>query len=99
MQLTLKFAFNKASLHHVEEDCDHDVQQLTLLCHVSSQLLIAEQLDTDMYNAIGHGIRLVAFHQCFHDECIMLNKCFRKGDLEEEKAQLNHVTMLCLHYT
>lgn len=46
-----------------------------------SQLLIAKQLHTNMYNAVGHGIRLMAFHQRFHDECIMLNKCFRKSDL------------------
>lgn len=54
---------------------------------MSSQLLIAEQLHTNMYNAVGHRIRLVAFHQCFHDECIMLNKRFCKGDLPERKAK------------
>ena len=86
-RLTLKFTFNKATLHHVEEDCDHYVQQVTLLCHVSSQLLIAKQLHTDMYDAIGHGVRLVAFHQRFHDECIMLNKCLCKGDLPERKRE------------
>lgn len=88
--LTLKFTFNKATLHHVEEDCDHDVQELTLLCHMSSQLLIAEQLHTNMYNAVGHGVRLVALHQRFHDECIMLNKCFCKSDLTERKKKKAH---------
>lgn len=105
-QLTLKLTFNKATLHHVEEDCDHDVQQLTLLSHMSSQLLVAEQLHTNMYNAVGHGVRLVAFHQCFHDECIMLNKGFRKSDLSDRmrnnKSKLTAPTFLlvnvCRHH-
>lgn len=80
-KLTLKFTFNKATLHHVEEHGDHDVQKMTLLCHVSGQLLVTEQLNTNMYNAVGHGVGLVALHQRFHDECIMLNKCFCKVDL------------------
>ena len=96
--LTLKFTFNKATLHHVEEDCDHDVQQLTLLCHMSSQLLVAEQLHTNMYNAVGHGVRLVAFHQRFHDECIMLNKCFRKSDLPDRKRDRDHNTIKVYGY-
>lgn len=99
MLLTLKFTFNKATLHHVEEDCDHDVQQVTLLCHTSSKILIAEQLHTNMYNAVGHGVRLVAFHQCFHDECIMLNECFCKGDLPVTNIKdcYNFVTLIRIH--
>lgn len=87
-QLTLKLTFNKATLHHVEEDCDHDVQQLALLCHMSSQLLIAEQLHTNMHNSVGHGVRLVAFHQRFHDERIMLNKCFCESDLQKKNIKI-----------
>lgn len=86
-RLTLKLTFNKATLHHVEEDCDHDVQQLTLLCDMSSQLLVAEQLHTNVNDAVGHRIRLVAFHQRFHDESVMLDKCFCKGDLPERKTR------------
>lgn len=85
--LTLKFTFNKATLHHVEEDSDHDVQQLTLLRHVPGQLLVAEQLHTNMYNAVGHGVRLVAFHQRFHDEGIVLYKCFSESDLPERRRR------------
>lgn len=86
-QLTLKLTFYKAAVHHVEEDRHHNVQQLALLCHVPSQLLVAEELDADMYNAVRHGVRLVAFHQRCHDECIMLNKCFCESDLPDEKSK------------
>lgn len=85
--ITLKFTFNKAALHHVEEDCDHDVQQLTLLCDMSSQLLVAEQLHANVHDAVGHRVGLVAFHQRFHDEGVMLDKCFCKGDLPEGKTK------------
>lgn len=82
-QLTLKFTFNEATFHHVVEDHDHDVQEMTLLRHVSSQLLVAEQLHADVHDAVGHRVRLVAFHQCFHDEGVMLNKCFCECNLSK----------------
>ena len=81
----MKFTFDKATLHHVEEHSDHDVQQLALLSHMTRQLLVAEQLDADMDDPIGHGVGLMALHQCFHNECVMLNEGFRKGDLKRQK--------------
>lgn len=97
-ELTLKLTFYKAAVHHVEEDRHHDVQQLALLCHVPRQLLVAEELHADMYNAVRHGVRLVALHQRRHDERVMLNKCFCESDLrgreEQEKKPLRNQSWL-----
>lgn len=43
-----------------------------------------------MYDAVGHGVRLVALHQRRHDEGIVLNKCFCESDLpgrEDEREK------------
>ena len=79
MQLTL----DEAALHHVEQHSHHDVQQLALLRDVAGQLLIAEQLHADVHDAVGHGVRLVALHQCLHDEGVVLHKGLGERDLQE----------------
>lgn len=59
------------------------------------QLLVAEQLHANVHDAVGHRVRLVAFHQGFHDEGVMLNKRLSEGDLMRKKKVT--VTACCSH--
>lgn len=79
----MQFALDKAALHHVEKHSDHDVQQLTLFCDVPSQLLVAEELNADVNDSVGHGVRLVTLHEGLHNEGIVLDKRFSEGDLRD----------------
>lgn len=54
---------------------------MALLCDASRQLLVAEELNADVNDTVGHGVGLVALHEGLHDEGVVLYKCFSERDL------------------
>ena len=65
--------------HHVLERGYHDVEQVKIIRHPESQLLVAEELDRDVDDAIGEGIRVVSLNQHQRHSGIMKDECTGEG--------------------
>lgn len=72
--LTLQSAFSEYLLHHVVEAHNEYIEKVILFYHLTCQALCTEQLHTDMYYPVSHGLSVQGIHQYPGNSTVMLDK-------------------------